>query len=320
MAAPLMLTTLGSAFIEVDKAPPDDGVPDLTGYAWYWDVAIAQPPYPNKYPTFVTKRAANAPYEGDNRNPDTVGLNTVGRIYSGSLATAGGDRRIVTFPVIDCAAFDGLGGSGTIRVQSLACVLLLHPIKKGAGPNSTKMWVEYVADASLPLSPCTILRVLPGVSADHWFRCSCNEYCHEKKTKRRSTRRIRIGSAVAADHVLHCDRVQSRALYQYNTLTKSVRDAARYLSVQSPGSGITQSKNLIVYGNLGGTGSPLAIGLSTSQVPDPVWAFSGALPVINTVTVKITGYTFRPLFGSVFGLNFGNITYADITATMRAPL
>jgi hypothetical protein len=31
------------------------------------------------------------------------------------------------------------------------------------------------------------------------------------------------------------------------------------------------------------------------------------------VTVKITGYTFRPLFGSVFGLNFGNITYADIT-------
>jgi len=37
------------------------------------------------------------------------------------------------------------------------------------------------------------------------------------------------------------------------------------------------------------SGSPLAIGLSTSQVPDPVWAFSGTLPVINTVTVKITG-------------------------------
>src|SRR6187455_3468812 len=89
------------------KAPPDDGVPDRTGYAWYSNVAIAQPPYPNKYPTFVTKRAASAPYEGDNRNPDTVGLNTVGQIYSGSLATAGGDRRIVTFPVIDCAAFDG---------------------------------------------------------------------------------------------------------------------------------------------------------------------------------------------------------------------
>jgi hypothetical protein len=92
-----------------------------------------------------------------------VGLNTVGQIYSGSLATAGGDRRIVTFPVIDCAAFDGLGGSGTIKVQSLACVLLLHPIKKGAGPNSTKMWVEYVADASSPGSPCTTSGLAGGV-------------------------------------------------------------------------------------------------------------------------------------------------------------
>ena len=145
------------------RAPPDDGVPDLTGYAWYSDNAIVQPPYPNKYPFFVTKRAINAPYEGDNRNPDTVGLNTVGRIYSGSLATVGGDRRIVPVPVVDCAAFDGLGGSGTIQIQSLACVLLLHPIKKGAGPNSTKMWVEYVAAANAPGSPCTTLGLAGGV-------------------------------------------------------------------------------------------------------------------------------------------------------------
>jgi hypothetical protein len=145
------------------RAPPDDGVPDLTGYAWYSDNAIVQPPYPNKYPTFVTKRVINAPYEGDNRNPDTVGLNTVGRIYSGSLATVGSDRRIVPVPVVDCAAFDGLSGSGTIQIQSLACVLLLHPIKKGAGPNSTKMWVEYVAAANAPGSPCTTLGLAGGV-------------------------------------------------------------------------------------------------------------------------------------------------------------
>ena len=112
----------------------------------------------------------------------------------------------------------------------------------------------------------------------------------------------------------------SRAMFQYNTLTKSVRDAARFLSTQSPGAGMTQAKNLVVYGNPAGTGAPLAIGLTLSQVPDPVWAFAGAAPVINTVTIRITGYTFTPLFGSVFGLNFGNITYADITATMRAPL
>lgn len=112
----------------------------------------------------------------------------------------------------------------------------------------------------------------------------------------------------------------SRALYQYNTLTKSVRDAARFLSVQAPGAGIAQAKNLVVYGNPAGSGTALAIGLTTSQVPDPIWAFAGSGPVINTVTVTITGYTFVPMFASAFGLNFGNIAFSDISATMRAPL
>lgn len=121
-----------------------------------------------------------------------------------------------------------------------------------------------------------------------------------------------------------------RALYQYNILTKSVRDAARYLSVQIPGDTTKYSiaKNLVVYGNPAGSGAPLAFGLSTEQVPDPVWQLAGAAPVINTVTVQIgfgatgsaTRYTFRPLISSAFGLNFGNITYAPISATMRGAL
>jgi len=112
----------------------------------------------------------------------------------------------------------------------------------------------------------------------------------------------------------------SRALYQYNTLAKSVRDAARYLSSQDPGTHITEAKNLVVYGNPAGTGTPLAIGLTASKVPDPVWATRGSSPVINTVTISINGYAFTPIFASAFGLNFGTITYANITATMRAPL
>lgn len=112
----------------------------------------------------------------------------------------------------------------------------------------------------------------------------------------------------------------SRALYQYNTLTKSVRDAARYLSTQPPGQKIAQAKNLVVYGNLTGAGSPLAIGLSLSQVADPTWQLAGASPVINTVKIGITNYTFAPMFASAFGLNFGNIAFAEISATMRAPL
>ena len=122
-----------------------------------------------------------------------------------------------------------------------------------------------------------------------------------------------------------------RALYQYNILTKSVRDAARYLSTQSPGDTTKYSiaRNLVVYGNPAGSGTPLAIGLTTAQVPDPVWQLAGTSPVINTVTVTIgygpsgtaaQQYTFRPLLASVFGVNFGNITYAPISATMRAAL
>jgi Flp pilus assembly protein TadG len=128
----------------------------------------------------------------------------------------------------------------------------------------------------------------------------------------------------------------SRALYQYNTLTKSVRDAARYLSIQNPTilttdpSKITVAKNLVVYGNPkpAGTDSPLAFGLASGQVKDPVWRLSGASPVINTVTVTVAGcansappcYKFVPLMAGVFGVTFGNINYADISATMRAPL
>jgi Flp pilus assembly protein TadG len=111
-----------------------------------------------------------------------------------------------------------------------------------------------------------------------------------------------------------------RAIWQYNTLTNSVRDAARYLSLQTPGTKIAQARNLMVYGNLGGTGTPLAMGLSTSHVPDPTWQTAGTAPVINTVTVRISGYTFTPMFATAFGLPIGSMTYSDITATMRSYL
>jgi hypothetical protein len=99
-----------------------------------------------------------------------------------------------------------------------------------------------------------------------------------------------------------------------------VRDAARYLSLQTPGTKITQARNLMVYGNLGGTGAPLVRGLTASNVPDPTWQTAGTAPVINTVRVRITGYTFHSMFSTVFGLPFGDVTYSDITATMRSYL
>jgi Flp pilus assembly protein TadG len=111
-----------------------------------------------------------------------------------------------------------------------------------------------------------------------------------------------------------------RAMYQYNTLTKSVRHAVRYLSIQTPGTHTTEARNLIVYGNLAGTGTPLALGLSINNVSTPTWQSAGTNPVISTVTVQITGYTFNSLLPSFFGIPFGTIPFTPISATMRSHL
>lgn len=123
-----------------------------------------------------------------------------------------------------------------------------------------------------------------------------------------------------------------RALYQYNIITKSVRDAVRYLSMQDPTikvsdpGKITIARNLVVYGNpKPGIGEiPLAIGLTLENVPEIniQWYTKGASPSIYVVTIKVTGYKFKPLISSAFGINFGdsdgNIPYGEISATMRS--
>jgi hypothetical protein len=112
-----------------------------------------------------------------------------------------------------------------------------------------------------------------------------------------------------------------RAMYDYDVLTKSVRDATRYLSTQMPGTHFSEAKNLAVYGNLDGSGSPLVPGLTTAQVGDPTWQTAGGTPAINTVRLTISGYTFTPLFSGAFGATFfgGNsITFSPISATMRS--
>ena len=118
-----------------------------------------------------------------------------------------------------------------------------------------------------------------------------------------------------------------RAMFEYNAITKSTRDAVRYLTFQTPGTRITEARNLIVYGNPGGTGNPLVRGLTLANVPAATcctWQLTGTNPVINTVTVRVTNYTYHSLFASVFGVAFGNangdISFSTITATMRAAI
>ena len=110
-----------------------------------------------------------------------------------------------------------------------------------------------------------------------------------------------------------------RALYEYNTVTKSVRDAARYLSANTPNTLCPDAQNLVVYGTTTAGSQPLAPGLKTSAVSCS-WQTTGALPLINTVTVTVTGYHFTSPVSGVFGLQLftnGGINFGNITATMR---
>ena len=115
-----------------------------------------------------------------------------------------------------------------------------------------------------------------------------------------------------------------RAIYQYNTVVKSVRGATRYLSLQTQSTELTpntaaiaEATNLVVFGNLAGTGPAMVPGLETSNVATPTWKTIGSNPPVNMVTIKVTGYTFHPLVTNVFGTAFGDITFNDISATMR---
>lgn len=113
-----------------------------------------------------------------------------------------------------------------------------------------------------------------------------------------------------------------RAVYRYNTTAKAVRDAVRYLSVQTPGTHRAEARNLIVYGNVAGSGAPLDGALAAANVPDAAitWQTAGSNPLINTVTIRVTGYQFRPMIANMFGARFATMTFTDISATMRSPI
>ena len=118
-----------------------------------------------------------------------------------------------------------------------------------------------------------------------------------------------------------------RAIYTYNAIDKASRDAARYLTAPTPGSvdPNADARNMVVYGNAQGTGSPLAPGLRTGMVDI---CDAAACPVthaavptgsgsVNLVTVSINGYVYTSIvtFVAPATLNFN-----DISVTMRGNL
>ena len=88
-----------------------------------------------------------------------------------------------------------------------------------------------------------------------------------------------------------------RYFYEYTTLAKGARLGARYLASKSVTSGTDwegPAKNLIVYGNIGGTGDPILPGLAPENI-DIQYA-GGPVSLPDTVTVKIINYQHESLF------------------------
>lgn len=119
-----------------------------------------------------------------------------------------------------------------------------------------------------------------------------------------------------------------RAIYQYNTLVKATRDAARYLSSKGAGDAAEMGTAtcLAVYGNKTCTGDTLVPNLTTDmvQICDSSIAECQATHqnqsfdtgVMNLVTVTISGYQFT----SLVPLITTDISFSDISTTMRQVL
>jgi Flp pilus assembly protein TadG len=118
----------------------------------------------------------------------------------------------------------------------------------------------------------------------------------------------------------------SRAYVQYTILANSVRNAARHLAgkallntmpvVSITPSLLAETRNLAVYGNEAGTGSPKLPGFSTAQVT--------ASDAGNTNVLISAVYPYQPLIGPelpTFGLGGGPVSTVfnmQIDVTMRA--
>ena len=137
----------------------DDAMPDLTGYSY---TPTNWPSQASAASDFLTKRATNRSY---GNTVDTIsagnaitGLGISNSYHDGdmgtyaagphSLATKGGDRRLVLAPFVVSE-----------KIVAFGCVLMLHPID---GSHVT-VYLEYVGNASDSASPCASLGLAGGI-------------------------------------------------------------------------------------------------------------------------------------------------------------
>jgi len=117
-----------------------------------------------------------------------------------------------------------------------------------------------------------------------------------------------------------------RAIYSYNTLDKTVRDAARHLSQHGPGDATIadEARCLAVYGTTDCSGTPVAPGLTTAMVsicdatlcPGTHANQLTGLGSVNLVTASIQNYPYN----SVVAFVVPSMSFNNIAVTLRAQL
>ena len=82
-----------------------------------------------------------------------------------------------------------------------------------------------------------------------------------------------------------------RYFYEYTTAAKAARVGARFLASKNVNSATNyelQAQNLVVYGNIGGTGSPVLPGMTIANVDVQYAGATSGVP--ETVTINIINY------------------------------
>ena len=105
-----------------------------------------------------------------------------------------------------------------------------------------------------------------------------------------------------------------RALYYYNGLVKSAREASRYLSMHSRGTNEAQARCLAVHGNTNCSGEEVVPGLQTGMVKI---RYELAVPTgygsLDLVTVRIENFPFSTLTA----MPIDAMTFGPIASSMR---
>jgi TadE-like protein len=95
-----------------------------------------------------------------------------------------------------------------------------------------------------------------------------------------------------------------RAYYQYNTLSKAIRNGARYMSFSPYDStNISNAQNMVVYGQTSGGSTPVLPGLTPSMISVTPGCPCDPINPPQSVTVAVANYPFNSLVPGIISLN-----------------